>query len=214
MQLIKLMAGPVLLGAVVIGIWLYPGPSSGMRELERSRDAVRMATSWHAQRSTRMPDGSWQFTGTRDVGCPTDFDETIIRPDHGDSEHRVELHGFFYRQLPNGVWQRSGNGLIAIPECGRGPYLESFAHIYSDLDEIEQKGDVRSGNDLDSDGVKCHWWHITVGNAPQPRYSVCIDAVSHLPLIATSLGYGFSYGFSNWNHTTISAPVADLQPSP
>lgn len=212
----------VLIKAVVVGLffvviivsgWLYMRPSRGLREVQRSRDAVHQATSWHLMRSGRLPDGSWQYTGNRDVVCPADFDETTIRPDHNnDTEHRVELHGFFYRQLPSGAWQRSGNGPIALPECGLGPYLDPFTNIYSDLEDIERNGEVQRGSFQDTDGVNCQWWHIMVVRSPNPKYSVCLDEKSHLPLLVTSIPYGFNYSFSKWNETTIATPGPIAEP--
>jgi hypothetical protein len=207
------LTSPVLVITVLVAIWLYLRPSRGARELEASRDAVRHATNWHSVRSIRLSDGSWFVNGMRDVVCPTDFDETSIHPERNPAtERRVELQGYFYHQLPNGLWQRMGNGLIKIPDCGRGPYLEFFEHIYADLDEIERNGEVFPGGNLDSDGVKCQWWHITTTNPKEPKYSVCLEANSHLPLVATSLTYGFSYSFSEWNRTAITAPTPNDAP--
>ena len=207
-ELIKIAFWPVFIVVAIGAIWFYLRPSRGLRELQTSRDAVRLATSWHSLRSTRRSDGSWVMAATRDVVCPTDFDETTIHPEqNGATERRVEVQGHFYSQLPTGVWTTLGNGFIRIPDCGRGPYLESLGNVYNDLDEIEQKGEVHRGGHLDTEGVKCQWWHITTANPTQPKYSVCLAEDSHFPLVVTSESYGFSYSFSKWNQTTITAPI-------
>lgn len=211
--LIKAIVVPLFFVAIIVGGWLYMRPNRGMRELQRSRDVVRAAASWHSMRSGRMSDGSWHYTGSRDVVCPNDFDETTIRPDHDNAtEHRVELHGLFYIQLPGGAWKRSANGLIAMPECGRGPYLEPFTNIYSDLEEIERTGEIQKGSHENSEGVTCQWWHVLFTQSPNPKYSVCLDEQSHLPLIVTSTPYGFHYSLSKWNEVTIATPGPIAEP--
>ena len=216
-DVMKFAIWPILVVGMFVFFYFYARPTPGAQALRLSRDAVQQATSWHTLTSTHLSDGSWMKSEMRDLVCPTDFDRTTLHVGQTSSiERKVEFQGTFYSQLPTGEWQRLLNGLIRIRDCGRGPYLESLGYIYSDLDEIARTGEIRMGGLLDSNGVKCQWWHLSAApptaSDAKPKYSVCVDESTHLPLLATSETLDFSYNFSKWNQITISAPTpADTQ---
>jgi hypothetical protein len=54
----------------------------------------------------------------------------------------------------------------------------------------------------------CRWWYLTPVKGVPPHYSVCINEQDDLPRQVRSVEHGlnYSYAFSHWNSTVVTAP--------
>jgi hypothetical protein len=196
----------------------------GVKELRQSRDAVHAATSWQED-GTVLEAGQWTPLFVAKVECPSrrDLMWTVQPPKQEfDSQGRPIVHDVWY----DGTWytsdgklwetladaEKKAPGKFAIG-CGEGPLRVWDGPLYSDLDEVAQKGEIRPGAKMTENGYDCTWWDLAPTPGAAPRYTVCVNATSHLPQVLRSRenGHEYTYVFSQWNTASVGLPPELVQ---
>jgi hypothetical protein len=191
----------------------------GVKELRESRDAVRAARNWENDATVRNG-AQWQMVFLEKVECPSrrDMMWTIQPPKELlDDKGRIVRHDIWF----DGTWYTSDGrtwetfrdaekklpGKLAI-SCGDGPTLASDGHLFSDLDDIVRKGEIRPGPKMTENGFDCTWWDVADGPGAAPRYTVCINTLSHLPQVVRTREHGneYTYTLSQWNTASVGLP--------
>jgi hypothetical protein len=134
-----------------------------------------------------------------------------------DTFGRTMVHEIWYdgtRYTSDGhLWENLPNAQQKIPDkfaigCGEGPLMVSSSVLYSDLDEIVSKGEIRQGPKMTENGYDCTWWDLALTSGGPPKYTVCINEPSHLPQVVRSRenGQEYTYTLSQWNSASVGLP--------
>jgi hypothetical protein len=177
----------VLLLAVGAG-WLLRR-NSPMREIERSRDALVAARSWHFHTVRYIP-GQPPETIDMDTSCPSyqhriaSFEDAI-----GATQVRESIHYFttYYNHVGD-QWllaqARPGQIDPGIFECNTGPMSGDENSLpYS---SVIEDGTVKRGELDDVNGESCREYDVSAPTPHDPkekdfRFSICISEIDHLP---------------------------------
>jgi hypothetical protein len=188
----------------------------GVKELRQSRDAVRAAKSW--QEDVSVNDGGrWAPLLLVKVECPARRDLMwTMRPpkEELDSEGRTVVHEIWYDGTwytsDGRVWETLADAEKKIPGkldigCGEGPLRVWDGSLYSDLDQVIGKGEIKPGPKMTENGYDCTWWDLAAAPGEQPKYTVCINEASHLPQVVRSRenGHEYTYTLSQWNTASV-----------
>jgi hypothetical protein len=203
-ELLKRAAWPLLFLTFSYGLYLYFSPSRGYQEMLKSQEALRHVKSWRSIGSEQGLVNAW-----RDVNCPADFSDTYVDPNEHLVTRRAAVSGISYQQRSDGSWLRTTSPQDPVSDCGKGPYVRGIGFLYPPLDEIERNGEIRKGDWEKTEHGKCRYWSLIPAKGAPPRYSVCLDESTHLPIrIGTGAG-GVSYTFWDWDAATIAPPVPE-----
>ena len=111
--------------------WRWPNactraPDPGYLQLQRSRDAIREASSWQSDVLVQNPSGQPMILELSKVECPGRMEVTSILHDmHNISVREIWLDGTYYNKTENvGVWVSHPANLNPFPQCGRGPIYD------------------------------------------------------------------------------------------
>ena len=191
----------------------------GVKELRKSRDAVREANSWQEDASVQ-DEGRWKPLFLSKVECPSRRDLMwVMRPpkEKLDTEGRAIVHEIWY----DGTWYTSDGRIWNTVEgaekkipgkldigCGEGPARVWDGSLYAELDDIIRKGEIRPGPKMTENGFDCRWWDVVDAPGQVPHYAVCINETSHLPQVVRSHEntHEYTYTLSQWNTTSVGLP--------
>ena len=210
MQFVWLVAGLALMGCA----------KPGVRELKESRAAVQAAKSWQNDVTVAAGNEQWRMFALEKVECPSrrDLMWTMTPPrEVVDEKGRMVRHEIWH----DGTWYTSDGklwetfaeaekklpGKLSIG-CGEGPGRVWDGALYSDLDEVIRKGEIRPGPKMTANGYDCTWWDVALTAGEPPRYTVCIGATDHLPQVVRSREHGneYTYVLSQWNTASVGLP--------
>jgi hypothetical protein len=185
-------------------------PDPGYLQLQRSRDAIREASSWQSDVLVQNPSGQPMILELSKVECPGRMEVTSILHDmHNISVREIWLDGTYYNKTENvGVWVSHPANLNPFPQCGRGPFMIWDGVFYGDLDAVHATGEIRRGKPDNYDNVSCVWWEVALSKGAKPHYSACIAESDHLPRLVTTLEHDlhYTYTLTRWNATIVSLP--------
>jgi len=209
------VAAALIVGVVVLGrmMWL----NSPMREIERSRDAVAAAKSWHYHTVRYIP-GLPLETYDIDTLCPGFqhfIDSTTrIQDDAPLVRDTITYAGYTY-VLQGGRYVIPGNTQYRIDanaarndhilECDVGP-------IGADQNSLPYKaileGSVTRGAEHEVEGNTCRDYDVTVSTPHDPEekefhFSICINEADHFPRQTRRTPPGYSHEgvgtYTQWN---------------
>jgi hypothetical protein len=191
---LSIAAGVIVL-VIILGYlkWKY----SPFREIERSRDSVAAAKSWHYHTIHRWP-GYPSETYDADILCPV-FEHVTSSPTTDDgtpiSREYINYLGNVYNHVGDRWLSGAGGGQAAananIP--GRAPIFECLKNLTIGVDEtalpyaaILNDGNVRRGGMRELDGESCRDYEVSVPTPDDPsekkfQFSLCINEGDHLP---------------------------------
>jgi HAMP domain-containing protein len=211
---LSVVAGLVV-AVVIVGRWMWL--NSPMREIERSRDAVAAAKSWHDHTVRYIP-GQPPETYEIDTLCPLFqhmIDSTtriydgspLVRDSITYSGHTYVLQGGMY-VIPGGTqYQINANAARTMPiiECDVGP-------IGADQNSLPYKamleGTVKRGEDREVEGDSCTDYDVTVPTPHDPQekefhFTICIDETDHFPRQIRRMIPGYDHEgvttYTQWN---------------
>ena len=209
------VAAALIVGVIVLGrmMWL----NSPMREIERSRDAVAAAKSWHYHTVRYIP-GQPPETYDVDVLCPGFahmIDSTtsiyngspLVRDSITYSGHYYLLQGGQYVIPGNTQYQINANTarVSSVLECDVGP-------IGADQNSLPYKamldGSVSRGAEHEVDGGTCRDYNVTFSTPHDPEekefhFSICINETDHFPRQTRRTPPGYEHegvsSYTQWN---------------
>jgi hypothetical protein len=182
----------IVAGLIVCGIGLgwAMWHNSPLREIERSRDAVAAAKSWHFHR-VRYIGGLPPDTYDVDIVCPL-FEHTITSSTRQDGTPLVFDSIVYSGRVFSHVgdrWTLAGahnpnvSGEVPIIECTAGLM---GADQTSTTFEAMLDGSVEPGGYRTVEGDDCRDYKVTVPTPHDPvekefQFSICINEEDHLP---------------------------------
>ena len=185
-------------------------PDPGYLELQRSREAIREATSWQIDTTAQYPGGQPVIVELSKVDRPGRMDRlAILREPRNKSVHEMWFDGTHYNKTEGvAVWISHPANENPFPDCGRGPSLIWDGTLYDDLATVHKVGDIRRGTTDQYDDVSCVWWEVTPYKGSTPHYKACVGQTDHLPRLVNSLEHDlhYMYTLSKWNATVITLP--------
>jgi hypothetical protein len=207
----------LLSGAVPITVAYYmTRPDPGLSQLQKSRDAIHQATSWHSHESMLGPAAVILREETRDVFCPSRtrsnyrIETSFITPDRlrdGDAQRsRIEMSidGVHYSQIDGGPWTSHPEGMF-LQDCGGAPIVLG-SKLYFDADIIIPHGQMKYVGERHVGADACTDWEASWDRI-KPRYTICINEADHLPR-RIAREDGWTIEFSNWNQpSSLVAPI-------
>jgi hypothetical protein len=189
---------------------------SGMKELERCREAVRQAKSWTAESISEPVSPNFVTTTNRTrVSCPDDY-EYLFRsrtPDDVITEQStIRASGMTFIESRDGKWETvaSSTDPQIHSECGKGPALLQQTVLVAIIELPRRRaGKITEGQLQTIGGASCRDWSLEFGNEwPQIQaFTVCIDPKTHLPRRITFVNPGGTNEFKDWNSTVVQAPT-------
>ena len=205
----------VLLGLIIVGlVHRYTGPDPGIAELQRSRAALRDARSWHSHAIQKTAAGTLFREETKDISCPDDYKLETFVPDGQRMtgfppfyrSTTIHTSGMTYLRLDDASWMSNAPMSYAISlDCTGSPNVNG-SKLFYDLDIVIAQGEVKSGERRHVGDDLCRDYSVSWAHDLTPRYIVCINEDDHLPRLVDLRSAQWTYEFSAWNSTTVTAP--------